>query len=144
MKKEHKRRKKGKMVVFAVLIVVILAAVAIVVSRNAKKEEPEVISLTALEKMSGIWLWKKDRKFWIEYAGVATVGIDASLVNMEAQDNMRKEAEKGTVLLASAQQRAQKLLDDYVNNIGACTGKTYTIKWVYLDGAKELQEAESE
>lgn len=62
----------------------------------------------------------------------------------EAQDNMRKEAEKDTVLLASAQQRAQKLLDDYVNNIGACTGKTYTIKWVYLDGAKELQEAESE
>ena len=60
MKKEHKRRKKGKMVVFAVLIVVILAAVAIVVSRNAKKEEPEIISLTALEKMSGIWLWKKE------------------------------------------------------------------------------------
>ena len=51
MKKEHKRRKKGKMVVFAVLIVVILAAVAIVASRNAKKEEPEIISLTALEKM---------------------------------------------------------------------------------------------
>ena len=24
------------------------------------------------------------------------------------------------------------------------TGKTYTIKWVYLDGAKKLQEAESE
>lgn len=94
--------------------------------------------------MSGIWLWKKDRKFWIEYAGVVTVGIDASLVNMEAQDNMRKETEKDTVLLASAQQRAQKLLDDYVNNIGACTGKTYTIKLVYLDGAKELQEAESE
>ena len=63
---------------------------------------------------------------------------------MEAQDNMRKETEKDTVLLASAQQRAQKLLDDYVNNIGACTGKTYTIKLVYLDGAKELQEAESE
>ena len=89
-------------------------------------------------------LRKKDRKFWIEYAGVVTVGIDASLVNMEAQDNMRKETEKDTVLLASAQQRAQKLLDDYVNNIGACTGKTYTIKLVYLDGAKELQEAESE
>lgn len=146
------------------------------------------------EDASGIWLWKKDRKFWIEYAGVVTVGIDASLVNMEvkddtvtitlppakilgckvdestltedsfivakdsakveaehqtaafqeAQDNMRKEAEKDTVLLASAQQRAQKLLEDYVNNIGACTGKTYTIKWVYLDGAKELQEPESE
>ena len=94
--------------------------------------------------MSGIGLWKKDRKFWIEYAGVAAVGIDASLINMEVQDNMRKEAEKDTVLLASVQQRAQKLLEDYVNNIGACTGKTYSIKWVYLEDANELQEAESE
>ena len=51
----------------------------------------------------------------------------------EAQDNIHKEAEKDTVLLASAQQRAQKLLEDYVNNIGACTGKTYTIKRIYLD-----------
>ena len=39
------------------------------------------------EDASGIWLWKKDRKFWIEYAGVVTVGIDASLVNMEVKDD---------------------------------------------------------
>lgn len=31
---------------------------------------------------------KKDKHFWIEYAGVVTVGIDASLVSMNIQDNL--------------------------------------------------------
>ena len=38
------------------------------------------------EDASGIWLWKKDRKFWIEYSGVVRIGIDASLVQMEVKD----------------------------------------------------------
>lgn len=74
MKKEHKRRKKGKMVVFAVLIVVILAAVAIVVSRNAKKEEPEIISLTALEKMVDV---SDMSTFEAIYNGIAEVENEA-------------------------------------------------------------------
>ena len=57
---------------------------------------------------------------------------------------MKEEAEKDTLLLANAQQRAQKLLEDYVNNIGNCVGKTYNIKWIYLDGAKELNEVDLE
>lgn len=35
------------------------------------------------EDASGILWWKKDRKFWVEYSGVVTIGIDASLVTME-------------------------------------------------------------
>ena len=62
----------------------------------------------------------------------------------EAQAKMQEEASKDTVLLANAQQRAQKLLEDYVNNIGDCVGKNYSIKWVYLDGAKELNNVETE
>ena len=58
----------------------------------------------------------------------------------EAQAKMQEDASNDTALLASAQQRAQKLLEDYVNNIGECTGKSYKIKWVYLDGAKDLNE----
>ena len=38
------------------------------------------------EDASGIWLWKKDKKFWIEYSGVVRIGIDASLVQMEVKD----------------------------------------------------------
>ena len=140
------------------------------------------------EDAAGILWWKKDRRFWIEYDGIVTMGIDASLVDIEvdndtvtitippakvlgfevdettlnedsyivdtksakvkaehqteafkqAQDHMKEEAEKDTLLLANAQQRAQKLLEDYVNNIGNCVEKTYNIKWIYLDGAKEV------
>lgn len=74
MKKEHKRRKKRKIVVFAVLIVVILAAVAIVVTRNAKKEEPEIISLTALEKMVDV---SDISTFEAIYNGIAEVENEA-------------------------------------------------------------------
>lgn len=116
---------------------------------------------------------EKDRKFWVEYSGVVTIGIDTSLVTMEidgdivtitippakvfgckvdketltkdsfivaqdsaaveaehqteafkdAQAKMREAAENDTALLASAQQRAQKLLEDYVLNIGNSVGK---------------------
>lgn len=31
----------------------------------------------------GSFLWKKDRKFWVEYSGVVTLGIDTSLLEMK-------------------------------------------------------------
>lgn len=144
------------------------------------------------EDVSGMLWWEKDRNFWVEYSGIVTIGIDASLVTIEvegenvtisipaakvlsckvdeetlteksfivakdsasveakhqteafkkAQVKMQEDASNDTVLLANAQQRAQKLLEDYVNNIGDCTGKKYTIKWVYLNGAKDLSNTD--
>lgn len=144
------------------------------------------------EDASGILFWTKDRHFWVEYAGVVTIGIDASQLDIavngdkvtitippakvlsskvdettlteasfivakdsaaveaehqteafkEAQRVMQEEANNDTVLLANAQQRAQKLLEDYVNNIGKYVGKTYTIEWIYLDDASASQNAE--
>ena len=138
---------------------------------------------------TGTLWWKKDRKFWVEYAGVVTIGIDATRLNIEvnednviisippakvlgckvdqstlndesfiiakdsakveaehqteafkeAQLKMQEEASSDAVLLASAQQRAQKLLEDYVNNIGNCIGKSYKIEWIYLENAEKLQ-----
>lgn len=146
------------------------------------------------EDVSGILWWKKDRKFWVEYSGIVTIGIDTSLVKIEvvgenvtitippakvlgckvddgtltedsfivaqnsakveaehqieafkeAQAKMQEEASNDTVLLANAQQRAQKLLEDYVTNIGDCVGKTYKIKWVYLKGAEELHNVDTD
>ena len=146
----------------------------------------------------GILWWKKDKNFWIEYAGVVTIGIDASLVNIDvtddqvtvtmppakvldckvdektlsedsfiiakdsadimaedqteafkvAQSNMEKSASEDSALLANAQQRAQKLIEDYVNNIGDIIGKQYKIKWVYVkddvsnEGSEEIEDAE--
>lgn len=39
-----------------------------------------------------------------------------------------KKASDDTLLLANAQQRVQKLLEDYVTNIGESVGKTYKIE----------------
>lgn len=133
------------------------------------------------------------RKFWVEYSGIVTIGLDASLVTMkidgdtititippakvtgckvdestltkdsfivaqgsadvkaehqteafkEAQAQMREAAENDTILLANAQQRAQKLLEDYVNNIGNSLGKTYKIEWVYVEDSANTDAAEA-
>ena len=77
--------------------------------------------------------------------GSAKIGAEHQTEAFKAaQEEMQKEAEQDTVLLASAQRRAQKLLEDYVTNIGDCVGKTYKIKWVYLDGAEQLSDQEIE
>lgn len=143
------------------------------------------------ENAEGILWWQKDKHFWIEYSGVVTLGIDASLVSVDVQDTevtitipqatvltctvdsaslskdsfiveqgsakvdaddeiaafgaaqakLRENASSDTALLASAQQRAQTLLEDYITNIGNAVGKEYTIKWVYLDAQKSDTEA---
>ena len=40
------------------------------------------------EDVEGILLWKKDKKFWMEYSGTVTVGIDASKLSIEVKDDM--------------------------------------------------------
>lgn len=42
-------------------------------------------------------------------------------------------ASQDTSLLASSQQRAQTLLEEYIANIGKAVGKEYSIEWIYLD-----------
>ena len=146
------------------------------------------------ENATGMLLWKKDRHFWMEYAGVVTIGIDATQLSIEvedenvtitippakvlgckvdettltedsfivaknsakveaehqteafksAKDKLESEAKSNFTLLAAAQQRVQKLLEDYVTNIGNSVGKAYKIKWIYLEGAEELNKIETE
>ncbi len=55
----------------------------------------------------------------------------------EAQAQMEKTASDDKALLASAQQRAQSLLEDYIVNIGNVIGKEYSIKWIYLDAEEK-------
>lgn len=138
----------------------------------------------------GALLWKKDRKFWVEYSGIVTIGVDTSKVRIkvddtnvtvtlppatvmgckvdetslsedsfiiaadsakveaehqtaaykEAQANMEKSAASDSALLENARQEAQKLLENYINNIGDCVGKKYNIEWVYLEAEQQVQE----
>ena len=146
------------------------------------------------ENATGMLWWEKDRHFWMEYAGVVTIGIDATQLSIEvedenvtitippakvlgckvdettltedsfivaknsakveaehqteafksAKDKLESEAKSNFTLLAAAQQRVQKLLEDYVTNIGNSVGKTYKIKWIYLEVAEELNKTETE
>ena len=146
------------------------------------------------ENATGMLWWEKDRHFWMEYAGIVTIGVDTSLMNIEvedenvtitippakvlgckvdettltedsfivaknsakveaehqteafksAKDKLESEAKSNFTLLAAAQQRVQKLLEDYVTNIGNSVGKTYKIKWIYLEGAEELNKTDTE
>lgn len=146
------------------------------------------------ENATGMLWWEKDRHFWMEYAGIVTIGVDTSLMNIEVEDEnvtitippakvlgckvdettltedsfivaknsakveaehqteafksakakLESEAKSNFTLLAAAQQRVQKLLEDYVTNIGNSVGKTYKIKWIYLEGAEELNKTETE
>ena len=130
--------------------------------------------------VEGSLLWKKDRHFWIEYSGIVTLGIDASLLKLsvdgdnvvitmpeaevqecsvdkdsltensiivdknsakvegshqtdafaEAQQKMKEAAQNDSALLASAQDRAKELLENYVKTIGDLMGRTYTITFI--------------
>ncbi|ONI45839.1 hypothetical protein AN641_03060 [Candidatus Epulonipiscioides gigas] len=40
------------------------------------------------EDAQGMWLWKKDKEFWIEYNGIVTLGINATLLDFEVIDNL--------------------------------------------------------
>ncbi|MCM1283554.1 MAG: DUF4230 domain-containing protein [Muribaculaceae bacterium] len=135
------------------------------------------------EKGTGLsHIGEKDRTLWIEYTGVARIGIDMSKVKLsmdgadvhitipggeiigecevalidqnsyissddswfnknpitaeeqtqavdEAQENMKVSIENNTALLEQAQARAKKLIENYVDRIGALAGTEYNIIW---------------
>lgn len=51
----------------------------------------------------------------------------------EAQEKLEEAAANDKALLTKAQQRAQTLLEDCVNNIGDVVDKKYKINWIYID-----------
>ena len=51
----------------------------------------------------------------------------------QAEDDMVKAVSEDNVMLENAKLRAQKLLEDYVKNIGRLMGKQYKIEWIYVE-----------
>ncbi|MDD6085997.1 MAG: DUF4230 domain-containing protein [Oscillospiraceae bacterium] len=47
----------------------------------------------------------------------------------EAQKNMEDSAKSDTVLLSNAEDKVKQLMEDYVKNVGECTGTEYKIEW---------------
>ena len=82
--------------------------------------------------------------FIVEEGSAAIDAADEVAAFGAAQSRLEEAASGDTALLASAQQRAQALLEDYVTNIGKAAGKEYTVQWVYLpaDGDDAAQAAQ--
>jgi hypothetical protein len=145
-------------------------------------------------KGTGITSWgEKDREFWIEYTGVAKIGIDMSRVKMDmddenhitiylpeanvmnvtvegetldyissadgwnkneitaedetdaiekAQQEMEETVKTNSALLQSARDRAQKLIENYINQLGKAVGATYEIEWNYDDASNMVESTQ--
>ena len=46
-----------------------------------------------------------------------------------AQKDIREEIENDPSLFANAQDRAKKLIENYINKLGETTGTVFTIEW---------------
>lgn len=180
-----------RLIIVYLIFVMILCTSCQKAEKEIKDTEPQISQMKAICELAavdcyyhnvakymdkdaeGILLWKKDKHFWIEYEGVVTIGIDASLLDIkvkdetvtismppakvlsckvdektlnedsfivakdsarvdaksqteaykEAQENMKKSASEDAALLSNAQERAKKLLEGYVKNIGDAVGK---------------------
>lgn len=78
--------------------------------------------------------------FIVETGSAEVKAEDQTKAYEEAQRNMVEAASNDTALLNSARQRAQILLEDYVNNIGNAVGKEYKINWVYVDSGEKKND----
>lgn len=94
-----------KIIAFILLAVMCVSLTSCSANNSGKDIEPQASQMKSIcelatmkcyfhnvakytqDDASGALWWKKDRKFWIEYAGIVTVGIDTSLVTMEIEDD---------------------------------------------------------
>lgn len=81
-----------------------------------------------------------EESFYIAEKSASIEAEDQTAAFKEAQANMEKKASEDTALLGAAQQRAEQLLTDYINNLGNAMGKTYTIQWNYLEKSAKDSE----
>lgn len=141
------------------------------------------VAVSTKEKGSGLLhIGEKKRSFWIEYSGVAKLGINMSKVTMEkegtdiiitipkaellelsdysftkdsyissedginknpitaenqidaiaaAQEDIRQTFSNDDSMLMRAQDRAKKLIENYINQLGSISQTNYQIQWVY-------------
>jgi hypothetical protein len=55
-----------------------------------------------------------------------------------AEEDIQNQIINDTSLLTSAQDRAKKLIENYINQLGEMTGSTYTVKWEDAYTTKEI------
>lgn len=63
---------------------------------------------------TGIWLWKKDKHFWVEYSGRVKVGIDATQMSMEIQDTLVTVTLPPAEILGSSIDQSSLNVDSFI------------------------------
>lgn len=58
---------------------------------------------------------------------------DEIIAFQEAEDSLLEDIANDKSLLVQAQQQAQILLENYIQNLGSAIGREYIIQWNYLD-----------
>lgn len=72
------------------------------------------------EKASGFLWWSKDKRFWIEYTGTVTLGIDASYLNIEVDgDNVTVTLPEAQVLTSKVDETSLTASSVYVDKDSA-------------------------
>ena len=71
--------------------------------------------------------------FYLDKNSASIEAADEVAAFAEAQRKVEETASADRALLLGARQRAQALLEEYVNNVGRAMGKEYAVDWVILD-----------
>lgn len=97
------------------------------------------------KKVSDSWL-KKDREFWIEYTGIAKIGIDISKVNMEVDEtNITVTLPNAELLDINIQEESLtedsyiKSADGLIKNKITATDQTATINSAQAEMAESVK-----
>ncbi len=85
-------------------------------------------------KVLGCTVDDQNPRFIVDANSAKITAKDEVAAWNESKKKMEETATNDTALPASAQQRAQALLEGYITSVGEATGKEYTIKWLYPDG----------
>lgn len=68
--------------------------------------------------------------------GNEITAADATTSVRDAQEAMKQAAEGNRTLLVNAQERAKKLIENYIRQIGDAIGLNYTVVWAYTEENK--------
>jgi hypothetical protein len=55
---------------------------------------------------------------------------------------MEETVKANSALLQSARDRAQKLIENYINQLGKAVGATYEIEWSYDDASNMVESTQ--
>lgn len=84
-----------------------------------------------------------EESYIVDKNSAAITAEDEIYAFEEAQRKLEETASNDKALLSEARQRAQSLLEDYVENISNTVDKDYYIKWVYIDSNGNTSETMS-